>query len=183
VDVLSPIFAEQSEQVATVAAGTALTFASLDPAVIRTAWAEPQRTMPLPVLTHINAVMAGLAELRDRVQFPGVNLAEAEFSADGRSVTLTAWSVRELSNWYDAHRCRASASVSGRDERRADGQLYALGGLDWVLSLGDVPGVPGVSVTVWTESGEDEVLPDTALVRAMCPWASVRAAAGSVVAA
>jgi hypothetical protein len=169
------------EGVAIVAAGTALTFATLDPAAFRPV-PEPQRTIALPVLLHLDRVMAGLVELRARVQFPGVALGEAEFGADGRSVTLTAWSVRELSNWYDALRGRCEAGVSSRQERRADGQLYGLGGMEWELCLGEV--VPGVRVYVMTVSGEGEVLPDTALVRALCPWAAARrAAAGAAVAA
>jgi hypothetical protein len=170
------------EGAAIVAAGTAITFATLDPVVFRpTSEVEPQ-TVSLPVLLHLDRVMAGLNVLRDRVQFPGVALGEVEFGADGRSVTLTAWSVRELSNWYDALRSRASAGVSSRQERRADGWLYGLGGLEWVLCLGEV--VPGVRVYVVTDSGEGELLPDTALVRALCPWAaSRRAAAGQAVAA
>lgn len=176
------------EGVAIVAVGTAVTFASLDPAVFRpVAEVEPQ-TVALPVLLHIDRVMAGLVELRSRVQFPGVALVEAEFGADGRSVTLTAWSVRELSNWYDAVTPRATV-VGGRYEERG-GRQFALGGLDWELHLDDLPGVPGVRVYVRTDSAEGEPLPDTALVRAMCPWEASRrevaareAAAGRQVAA
>jgi hypothetical protein len=170
------------ERAAIVAAGTSVTFATLDPAAFRPASEVPQPMVSLPVLLHLDRVMSGLSELRSRVQFPGVALGEAEFGADGRSVTLTAWSVRELSNWYDALRDRCQAGVSSRQERRADGQLYGLGGMEWELCLGEV--VPGVRVYVESESGEFEVLPDTALVRALCPWmAARRAAAGQAVAA
>ncbi|MBV6697491.1 hypothetical protein KV557_10175 [Kitasatospora aureofaciens] len=79
----------------------------------------------------------GLRALVARVEFPGVDVAEAVVSPDGSEVELTVWSVRHLSNWYDAV-SRASASAGGRCERRIDGQLYALGGLRWQVSLPEV---------------------------------------------
>lgn len=133
---------------------------------------------------------AGLAAVVARVPGAGVVPSEAEVSPDGLSVTLTVWSVRELSNWYDVVGYR-SAGVTGRSERRGDGQLYGLGGLAWQVALPELPELPGVRVVLKSESGEYERLPDTALVRAMCQWelrlqvaaAAEVAAAGTQVAA
>jgi hypothetical protein len=126
---------------------------------------------------------AGLAALVARVPGAGVMLSEAEVSPDGRAVALTVWSVRELSTWYDVLGFR-SAGVTGRHERRGDGQLYGLGGLAWQVALPELAELPGVRVLLESESGEHEVLPDTALVRAMCPWElRLQAAAGRQVAA
>ncbi|MFD7410119.1 hypothetical protein [Kitasatospora purpeofusca] len=128
--------------------------AATDPASIPLPHRAPEplyRVLPAELL-------AALTVLRDGVYCPGVALDDTDVTTDGRSITLTAWSVRELSNWYDAHRPRCgSAGVRGRDG----------GGLEWTLALGEV--IPGVRLYVWTESGEGEVLPDTALVRALCP--------------
>jgi len=126
-------------------------------------------------------VREGLAVLVARVPRAGVVLDEADISRDGREVTLAVWSVQELSNWFDLVGSRSGA-VSGRQERRSDGGLYGLGGLLWQVTLPELRELPGVRVRLWTESGEDEVLPDTALVRALCPWISVRAAASVVTA-
>jgi hypothetical protein len=70
-------------------------------------------------------------------------------------------SVRELNDWYVASADGRSLAVSSRTERR-DGQLWGLGGLDWMLCIG--------SVTVRTVSAEDEVLPDLPVVRAGWPY-------------
>ncbi len=121
---------------------------------------------------------AGLAAVAARVPGAGVMLSEAEVSPDGREVTLTVWSVRELSTWYDVLGFR-SAGVTGRSERRGDGQLYGLGGLAWQVALPELVELPGVRVMLESESGERETLPDTALVRAMCPWAARLQAASS----
>lgn len=130
----------------------------------------------------VTPVREGLAALVARVPGAGVVPEEADISRDGREVTLAVWSVRELSNWFDVAGSR-SVAVSGRQERRSNGQLYGLGGLLWQVTLPELRELPGVRVRLWSESGEDEVLPDTALVRALCPWVSARAAAGSAVAA
>lgn len=114
---------------------------------------------------------AGLAALVARVPNAGVVLSEAAVSPDGSAVTLDVWSVRELSTWYDVVGWR-SAGVTGRHERRVDGQLYSLGGLAWQVALPELVELPGVRVMLESESGESEVLPDTALVRALCPWAA-----------
>ncbi len=112
---------------------------------------------------------AGLAALVARVPGAGVVLSEAAVSPDGREVTLDVWSVRELSTWYDVVGFR-SAGVTGRQGLRGDGRLYNVGGLAWQVVLPELPELPGVRVVLESESGEVEVLPDTALVRAMCPW-------------
>ncbi|MEV8324612.1 hypothetical protein [Kitasatospora sp. NPDC056731] len=120
-------------------------------------------------------VQQGLRALIARVPNPGVTLNEATVSPDGSEVELTVRSVRELSSWYEVVP-RATASAAGRCERRVDGQLYALGGMQWRVSLPEVADLPGVRVTLWAESGELEELPDTTLVRHLCPWEARRRA-------
>jgi hypothetical protein len=128
-------------------------------------------------------IREGLAALVARVPGAGVVVSEADVSRDGREVTLTVGSVCALSAWFDVFGSR-SVGVTGRSERRGDGRLYGLGGLAWFVALPELQGLPGVRVYVVSESGEGELLPDTALVRALCPWAAARrAAAGQAVAA
>ncbi|MFB7617792.1 hypothetical protein [Kitasatospora sp. NPDC056181] len=141
-------------------------------------------TGPTPVTTPTipaRTVLAGIAVLRGRTGLPAVDLAAAvDFAADGRRVTLRAANVQELSAWYEALTPHGTA-VGGQYEARPGGALTTRGGLSWVLSYGPIPGVPAVHLSVVTESGETESLPDTALVRAMCPWA-VRTSTGRVAA-
>jgi copper chaperone CopZ len=115
---------------------------------------------PMPVVD----VPAGVEALVARM--PGV--VSVSVSPDGREVDLQVDSVASLSEWRDVFGLR-SAGVSQRVECRADGRMYSLGGLTWWLMLPPLVEVPGVTVALSTVSAEDEVLPDTALVRAMCP--------------
>ncbi|OKJ06799.1 hypothetical protein [Kitasatospora sp. CB01950] len=134
-------------------------FAGPDPATIPTG--------TLPLTARIVGIMAGVQALYDQVATPGVQLHEAHLAADGLSVTLTVDSIEALSSWYAAYP-RCSVSMSSRQVRGEDGHLYGLGGLDWMLGLGPIRG-GGVRVFVRTVTVEQQVLPDTALVRAMFP--------------
>ncbi|MFD5081896.1 hypothetical protein ACFWOG_04540 [Kitasatospora sp. NPDC058406] len=135
---------------------------------------EPTRTpagfppAPTPVVP-LRTVLAGLAVLRTRAGLPAQPVDTVEIAPDGRRVTVTA-SIAELSTWYDTTK-PPGVAVGGRHEPRPDGQIYATGGLDWVLSLGQLPGCPGVTLSVVGTSAADEILPDTALVREMYPQA------------
>ncbi|MGW1174591.1 hypothetical protein ACWD4P_12825 [Kitasatospora sp. NPDC002543] len=136
----------------------------IHPTIIRSAVAAVSpSSIPLPRWTREELapvlspeVLAQLVVLRDAVHSPGVALDASDVAVSGRTVTLTAWSIRELSSWFTSYPT-AGVAVSSRPG----------GGLVWQLHLGQV--VPGVSLTVGTESAEDETLPDTALVRAMFP--------------
>ena len=139
-------------------------FAGPDPATVPTV-----AHRPTPVL----AIMSGLQRLYDQVAVPGVLLHEAQLSDDGSSVELRVSGIAALSSWYDAHP-RSSVSMSSRAERGADGQLYGLGGAYWLLGLGRI--ADGVRVYVTAMTDEEQVLPDSALVRAMCPWEARRRA-------
>jgi hypothetical protein len=126
------------------------------------------RWLPAEVPVDGGAVREGLARLLARVPGATVSLAEADVSPDGSQVELAVGSVAELSVWYDAF-SRATASSTGRCERRLGGQLYALGGLRWRVSLPALVELPGVRVLLVADSGEFERLPRTRLVRALCP--------------
>ncbi|MEU1284967.1 hypothetical protein [Kitasatospora sp. NPDC005856] len=89
---------------------------------------------------------------------PG-SVLDVNVAADGRTVGLQVASVAALSVWFDLVGW-ASGAVSSRDG----------GGLAWHVRLPMLPGLPGVRVELTAVSGEFEVLPRTALVRAMCPW-------------
>lgn len=98
--------------------------------------------------------------------------ARAVSTNDGR---VRVGSVEELNALYGNAGPSRTLAVGGRHETRA-GQLFCLGGLDWLLSDGPL-------VAVLT-TGEDEVLPDLPVVRAAWPVAkSFVAAAGIGVAA
>lgn len=125
----------------------------VDVSVLR--WLSPLPVMNVP--TRVGELVAGM---------PGV--VSVSVSPDGRKVGLRVDSVAALSAWRDRYGLR-SAAVSSRQELRADGRWYGLGGLSWLLVLPPLVELPGVSVSLSTVSAEDEVLPDTALVRAMCP--------------
>ncbi|MFI9304821.1 hypothetical protein ACIG0C_36415 [Kitasatospora aureofaciens] len=143
----------------------------------------PAGIPPAPRLTiPARTVLAGIAVLCGRAGLAAPAADTVEFAADGCRVTLTAASISELSAWYDALSPRGVA-VGGRYETGADGELLILGGLDWVLSVGQVPGCPGIQLSVIAETTAFEVLPDTELVRSMCPWAVRLTAAGTAVAA
>ena len=74
-------------------------------------------------------------------------------------IRVEARSIEEFNAWFE-RRSGASVSVGGRQERRG-GQLFGLGGLDWLLTAS------GVVVTLTT--GEGEVLPGLPVVLAMMP--------------
>ncbi|GAA2112624.1 hypothetical protein GCM10009759_55560 [Kitasatospora saccharophila] len=131
-------------------------FAGPDPATVPTV-ARPT--------TPILAIMAGLQRLYDQVAIPGVLLHEAVLSADGLSVELRVSGIAALSSWYDAHP-RSSVSMGSRPGPGETEEVR--GGLYWLLSLGQV--TDGVRAYATTVTAEFEVLPDTALVRALCPW-------------
>ncbi|MFI2610650.1 hypothetical protein [Kitasatospora sp. NPDC018619] len=128
----------------------------------------------------IRTVLAGIAVLARRSGVPAPTDADVEFAADRRRVTLTARSISELSAWYAAVSPRGVA-VGGQYETSAADRLYVRGRLDWVLSYGPVPGAPGIDLYVVAAS--EARLPDTELVRAMCPWALAAPTAGTAVAA
>ncbi|MFD0404982.1 hypothetical protein [Kitasatospora sp. NPDC127116] len=125
-------------------------------------------------------VLAGISVLARRAGQPAPAAENVELAADQRRVTVTARSIAELSAWYAAVRPRGVA-VGGQYEARAADRLYVRGRLDWVLSYGQIPGAPGVDLYVVAAS--ESRLPDTELVRAMCPWALAVPAAGTAVAA
>ncbi len=141
---------------------TELTFAALNPPATSTT-AGP--SVSLAVLLHIAAVREHVAELLTQVPHHGVSLDDMQFSADGRSVTLLAWSVRELDAWYQASGGGASLTVSSR-QRVEGSRSFGRGGLDWTLGLGRIPGRLDTWLSVMTETVEDEVLPDLLVVRA-----------------
>ncbi|MGA5820913.1 hypothetical protein ACPC54_23970 [Kitasatospora sp. NPDC094028] len=122
--------------------------------------------MPTDRPADVAAMHAELAVLAARV--PDAGVSEVSVSLDGTRVELAVRSVTDLSAWYDALRC-GSASVASRGERRVDGQLYGLGGLHWQVLLPALVELPGVQVALTAESGEFEELPDTRLVRHLCP--------------
>ncbi|MFF2954297.1 hypothetical protein ACFVVU_23505 [Kitasatospora sp. NPDC057965] len=122
----------------------------------------------------VRTVLAGIAVLR---QAAGLSAQPADAIAldlSGRRVTVTAASIGELSAWYVVVTPR-SAVVGGRAGRGADGLPLPLGGLQWVLAYG-IPGCPGVELSVVAETSGGELLPDTALVRALYPRALAVAA-------
>ncbi|MGW2371775.1 hypothetical protein [Kitasatospora sp. NPDC001683] len=100
---------------------------------------------------------------------PNSTVTDTAISADRSTVELCVRTVDDLSVWYDSIP-KATASAASRCERRVDNQLYALGGMQWKVFLPALADLPGVRVTVSTQSGENEELPDTRLVRHMCPW-------------
>lgn len=123
----------------------------------------------IPTVTHtptpIVPIMAGLQRLYDQVAVPGVLLHEAQLSDSGTEVELRVSGIVALSSWYDAHP-HSSMSMGSRP---GPGETEeARGGLYWLVSLGWA--APGVRAYVTAVTGEGEVLPDTALVRRMCPW-------------
>ncbi|MFF1792628.1 hypothetical protein ACFVXQ_00045 [Kitasatospora sp. NPDC058263] len=139
---------------------------------------EPTRTpagvIPAPALAvPIRTVLAGIAVLRQRAGLPA-QPADA-IALGGRHVTVTADSIGELAAWYAAA-APSSAVVGGRDERGPDGLTRPYGGLRWVLAYGQIPGCPGVQLSVVAETSGHELLPDTALVRALYPRALAVAA-------
>ncbi|WP_224275749.1 hypothetical protein [Streptomyces sp. LS1784] len=134
---------------------------------------------PLPAVP-IRTVLAGIAVLARRAGQPAPAAEDVEVAADQRRITLTVTSVSELSAWYAAVRPRGVA-VGGQYEARTNNRLYVRGRLDWVLSYGQIPGAPGIDLYVVAAS--ESRLPDTALVRDMCPWALVGRTAGTAVAA
>lgn len=136
----------------------------------------PAARLTIPART----VLAGIAVLALRAGQP--TPADVEFALDGRRVTVTTSSITDLSAWYAALSPRGVA-VGGRYETGEDGELRASGGLDWVLTVGQIPGCPGMQLFVIAETDEHEVLPDTALVRSMRPWAVRLTSAGTAVAA
>ncbi|MFJ9771135.1 hypothetical protein ACIRVF_07820 [Kitasatospora sp. NPDC101157] len=100
---------------------------------------------------------------------PNAVVTEAVVSPDRSAVDLSVASVADLSVWYDTIP-QAVTSAASRCERRIDGQLYALGGMQWKVSWSELAGLPGVRLTVSALSGENEELPDTQLVRHLCPY-------------
>ncbi|MFG3050365.1 hypothetical protein ACGFZP_05325 [Kitasatospora sp. NPDC048239] len=112
-------------------------------------------------------VLAGIAVLRTRAGLPAQSIDAVELAPDGRRATVTA-SIGELSAWYSASAPR-SAVVGGRDETGPNGLTRPSGGLRWVLSYGQIPGCPGVMLSVVAETTASGSLPDTPLVRALHP--------------
>ncbi|MFJ5070194.1 hypothetical protein ACIQC7_27675 [Kitasatospora sp. NPDC088556] len=108
-------------------------------------------------LADVAAVRHAVASLVARV--PGGSVTDVDVSPDGRVVSLQVASVAALSAWFDLAG-RASGGTASRE----------LGGLSWFVRLAPLVELPGVRVELTTVSGEFEVLPRTALVRAMCPW-------------
>ncbi|MEU4296442.1 hypothetical protein [Kitasatospora aureofaciens] len=99
---------------------------------------------------------------------PNTVVTETVVSPDRSTVDLSVRSVADLGVWYDTIP-RGDASAASRCERRVDGQLYALGEMQWKVSWPELAGLPGVRVTVSALSRENEELPDTLLVRHVCP--------------
>lgn len=115
------------------------------------------------------------ARLTALMPHPGVPAGAITLSADGHLATLSVPSVRDLNAWYTALDGRAGVTVTSRSEER-DGQRWGLGGLDWSVGLGRVPGLLGVWLQVTAVSAELEQLPDLPVVRAGFPFSSVRLA-------
>ncbi|MFJ9448216.1 hypothetical protein ACIRRH_41330 [Kitasatospora sp. NPDC101235] len=115
------------------------------------------------VLQWLPAVSVDVAAVRDAVagllaRVPG-SVESVDVSPDGRLVSLQVASVAALSAWSDLFG-RASGGTSSRNG----------GGMAWFLGLPPLAELPGMRVELTAVSGEFEVLPRTALVRAMCPW-------------
>ncbi|MQS14477.1 hypothetical protein F7Q99_19965 [Streptomyces kaniharaensis] len=111
----------------------------------------------LPEPADVGAVRVAVAGLVARVLAGSVT--DVGVSPDGRVVRLQVASVTALSAWHDLVG-RASGGVASRD----------VGGLSWFVDLPPLVELPGVRVELTAVSGEFEVLPRSALVRAMCPW-------------
>ncbi|MFE6500715.1 hypothetical protein [Kitasatospora sp. NPDC057738] len=114
------------------------------------------------VLRWLPAVEVDLAAARVAVagltaRVPG-SVLDVNVSSDGRAVSVQVVDVAALSIWFDLFG-RAAGGTSSRDG----------GGMAWHVRL-TVPELPGVRIELTAVSGEFEVLPRTALVRAMCPW-------------
>lgn len=141
---------------------------------------EPTEQTP-PAQQSAPATVAAIREyvagLLSQVPQHGVSLNDMTIEPNGL-VTLYAYSIHELNNWH-AFRGR-SLSVTQRKN-----SLYGrlVGGLDWTVGLGQVPGLPGVWLSVVTETREGEVLPDLLIVRHGAPGAGRRRAAVAAVAA
>jgi hypothetical protein len=116
---------------------------------------SPLRWLP-SVEVDVAVVREAVAGLVARV--PG-SVWSVDVSRDGRRVVLQVESVAALSVWYDLAGRAAGAAAS-----------RAGGGMAWRLELPALAELPGVHVELTTVSGEFEVLPRTALVRALCEW-------------
>jgi hypothetical protein len=115
---------------------------------------SPLRWLAEPA--DVKLVREAVAGLVARV--PG-SVWSVDVSLDGRKVFLQVESVAALSVWYDLAG-RADGAVSSR----------AGGGMAWRLELPPLAHLPGVRVELTAVSSEFEVLPRTALVRALCEW-------------
>ncbi|MFD4394709.1 hypothetical protein [Kitasatospora sp. NPDC058478] len=120
------------------------------------------------VLRWLPAESVDVAEVRTAVaglvaRTPGAGVESVDISPNGRVVSLQVASVVSLSAWYDLAG-RASGGTASRET----------GGLSWFVRLPPFIELPDVRVELTTVSGEFEVLPRSALVRAMCPWMSRR---------
>lgn len=104
----------------------------------------------------VAAVRETVAGLVARV--PG-SVTDVDVSPDGQTVSLQVVGVAALSAWHELVG-RSSGAVAQRD----------CGGLAWFLRLPPLAVLPGVRVELTTVSSEFEVLPRTALVRALCEW-------------
>jgi hypothetical protein len=80
--------------------------------------------------------------------------------------TITVGTIHELNQHYARGKC--SLAISSRTEMR-DGQLFGLGGLDWLLVT--------PAACYETVTAEYEALPDLPVVRDGWPFASFEAVA------
>jgi hypothetical protein len=116
---------------------------------------SPLRWLSEPV--DVGAVRSAVFGLVARLAGGGVE--SVDVSPDGRVVSLQVADVAALSAWYDLAGRAAGAAAS-----------RAGGGMAWRLELPPLAELPGVRVELATVSSEFEVLPRTALVRALCEW-------------
>jgi hypothetical protein len=156
VDTVSPY-----EDAAVVAAGVALTAAPLNLHAVPAPARSACELLMLARLAELHVTIARLAAPVAHHSVGGLDMTMRRVG--GRTVVdVFAWSIHELSNWFDVYP-GAGLAVSSRAVPAGSG-FRGLGGLDWALMLGEV--LPGVHLSIVTESLEDEELPDTALVRA-----------------
>lgn len=116
---------------------------------------QPTQILPHPAAP---ATRATLISVMADAGLPGAVTADGTVLVDG---------VAALNSWFVRFRTGSSLSTASRYEVRG-GQLFNAGGLDWRLTVPQVPGVGRVTVRAVT--GELEPLPDLPVTRAGYPY-------------